>query len=169
MMDGSLFSYGMGPTSCGGVNKAARIDTDGYPLIPDAIETLKHQLTITGSLISNNTYGGSSGTNPVSGRGEAFTRANASRAQLFDLNFLRYAKTRPRLFRGAPIPNTLCWGNDVWLSKSITTITPPNTGDGTAHDTACIRGNSPDPNGRGVVNIIYRQPSSTMLIFNSVK
>ncbi len=81
--DGSVFSYSPGE----GVNSSS-----GEPVfssVNDAENTLKtHQLYIDGSLASQNTIGGSSLSQPITGNGRPTT--DLLQARLYDLNYLRY-------------------------------------------------------------------------------
>ena len=130
--DGALLSYGnaidaKAPCKKTSDDKSDLLDSAkgypnfGYGNFQEAIskiatirEFLRNQLTIWGSLISNNTYGSSVSkdvTEFVLGDGSKGTQ---DEARLFDLNYLRYAKTEP--MSGAT-EGEKCWMSDVGLSK----------------------------------------------------
>lgn len=169
LADGALMSYGdVTNSDCGDtMDKSPMINTStGYPLfgykdfaeavfnITQIKNFLKNQLTIFGSLISNNTYGGSVSTKdtPVYTLGDGSTATDQNSARLFDINFLRYAKTEPK-------PDSswgeLCWASYVGLSKYFGATDP------------CDSANNPDVT--SIVNIIYRAPTNKMPVFNAVK
>lgn len=149
--DGSIFSYGKDANDCGNLDADTLVDaSDGTPKFSKAPrEVLKNQLTIRGSLISNNTYGGAFSTPPLLGDGTPITNpADVYRARLYDLNFLRYASTKP----DPDAPRQFCWADDVTLSQTLGQV---------------CAANSPDL--RGIANIIYQPPISNMPIFGAVK
>lgn len=146
--DGSIFGYGVSETDCG-ADKNALIDADGFPKPPGNRLTAKRQLTIHGSILSNNTYGGSFLSTPILGDGAEIASADdVWKSRLYDINFLRYANTVFSEAFGVD-----CWADGVALSQTL---------GGTSCDN-----NSPDT--RGIVNIIYRAPSTEMPIFKGVK
>lgn len=161
--DGTVYSYGgLGPDSttiCGNTitNKNLLINnTDGTPRFEASAirEVLKNQLTITGSLISNNTYGGSVSNPPQMCDGSiARTSAEIAQSRLCDLNFLRSAKLRRAdpTDSGYDSEKPFCWTDDVNLST--TWDNPSNRCD--------IRG--------GVVNIKYQAPTSQQPVFKAVR
>ncbi|MBI4994284.1 hypothetical protein HZC21_01410 [Candidatus Peregrinibacteria bacterium] len=118
-------------------------------------EILKNQLTIVGALVSNNTYGGSVGESPFllgDGSQTDSTKSEAEQkaeARLFDINFLRYAKT---ITESSIWGDTTCWADDVKKSQYF--------GDD------C---DSNNPDSRSIVNIIYQAPTNKMPVFNAVK
>lgn len=164
MVDGTIFSYGLSENDCGGSDKSNLVDfSTGYPNFGAASapirEVLKFQLTLTGSIISNNTLGGALRTPPLLGDGRVATTAEEiARSRLTDLNLLRYAQTRPR----PNVPGKFCWDTDVTLSK---TFTPS----GLSNDSTCFS-NHPgsDVGAHGIVNILYR-PATTLPVFKLVK
>lgn len=151
--DGSIFSYGESQNQCGGTDKNLLVDgTTGYPVFTSPLRNiLINQLTITGSLVSNNTYGGSVAEKPTLGNGKL--AASADEARWYDINFWRYAKT-------IIVNGGKCWAPDVIGSMSIDKnfIKP----------TDC-NNNTPDA-GISIVNVRYRGPEGAGLpIFNTVK
>mgnify|MGYP001619754092 CR=1 FL=1 len=177
--DGALMSYGNATDATTPCEKTPANKKDdlldsatGYPNfgymdfatavsnnITTVREFLRNQLTIWGSLVSNNTYGGSvSADNPppteyVLGDGSKGTQEEA---RLFDLNYLRYAKTEPMSEATA---DEKCWMSDVGLSKYFGVPTPINP---------CDASNN-NPYFQSIVNVIYRAPTSKMPVFNAVK
>lgn len=151
VLDGSLMSYGADSANCG--DKDTQINpTSGYPSMTSPRNTLRNQLAIVGSLISNNTYGGSLRTPAILGDGR--TTENVNDARWHDINFLRYARTEG-----------ICWNSSSLLSKNLS---PPVPGNTLILSTGEIcEMNNPDLT--GIVNIIYRAPSNSLPIFNAVK
>ena len=164
VLDNSLFSYGVGAADCGGANKTPDLPAPqlidkntGYPVFAGIVkDVLKNQLNITGSIVGNNTYGGSLLNPPLLGNGgEAITQEEKAAARLFDLNFMRYAKTVPGIDEyGDPVQ---CWAADVKCSKAI------NEGSQVCD---CILDNA---SYNSIVSITYRGPAPTQPIFNLVE
>lgn len=168
VMDGALMSYG-NATDATNPCKKSFDSTTGYPIfgyadfkeaisnITEIREFLRNQLTIYGSLISNNTYGGSASIKdpPEYVLGDGSIAATQEEARLFDINYLRYAKTE--LMSGT-IDEEKCWTSDVGLSKYFGVTVPLNP---------CDLANTPDTT--SIVNIIYRVPTNKMPVFNVVK
>ncbi|MEK9132662.1 MAG: hypothetical protein AAB606_03090, partial [Patescibacteria group bacterium] len=154
VMDGSLFSYGAGVNNCGGLNKSALVNAvTGYPNFGGSMkDVLKNQLSIKGSIVGNNTYGGSLLSPPLFGDGtRAVTPDEKAATRLFDLNFLRYAKTVPTIDEDG---NTiLCWAEDITCSKLV----------GTRPVCDCLINNATR---NSVVTITYQAASQDMPIFN---
>lgn len=144
--DGGMLSY----ADCG--NKATAINqNDGLPVFPKgAREMLKNQFTITGSIISNNTYGGSLLTPPILGDGTRLLKAEESyKARIYDINFMRYAHTITQKINGV---DTECWNSK--LSSQL----PAD----------CASGNRPDNPDTSIVNIRYQPPSADLPVFKEV-
>lgn len=168
--DGSVFSYGKNVNDCGGDNKKDLLLPDGST--PDYSkkdatvsmrELLKNQLTIKGSLQTNNTYGGSVLTEPLMCDGsKADTPDKKTAARYCDLNFLRYAHVRTAtaddVAAGAE-EFSQCWDYPNIQLSSI--LGPKNCYKNFPSDTTRI--------GTGIVNIIYRAPAADMPIFSQVK
>lgn len=157
--DGSIFSYCDG-TECS-------INQDGRPNFgnQDIKIVLKDQLTITGSLISSNTIGGSE--KMLLGDGTKTPDANL--AKQYDLNWLRWANTKT-----APtsVNQTNCWADIVIFSKQLLSPTHSNsypTWDSQARNGICFY-NFPaeGETGHSIVNINYKAPSKDLKIFNRV-
>lgn len=152
--DGSIFGYGLSETECGGTAKEALLDANGLPSPAGSRATAFRQITLLGSLLSDNTYGGSLLSPPQLGDGTKVTNpADAYKARLYDINFLRYAVTRPGNFGTDGVYT--CWANTV---DQLSTL---------LGDKSCSS-NSPEKN-KGIVNITYRAPSGNMAIFKGVK
>ena len=152
--DGSVLSYGLSQNDCGDpTDKTSRVYGDtGKPIFNDSPRnTLINQLTITGSLVSNNTYGGSLSKNLTLGNGKITT--DAEEARLYDINFWRYARM------AYDADGNKCWATGVIGSALIdrNSTNPPD----------CTSNN---PDTFSIVNIRYRGPEGTGLpIFSSVK
>ncbi|MEK7524525.1 MAG: hypothetical protein AAB588_05870 [Patescibacteria group bacterium] len=152
--DGSIFGYGLSETECGGTAKEALLDANGLPSPAGSRATAFRQLTLVGSLLSDNTYGGSLLNPPQLGDGTKVTDpADAYKTRLYDINFLRYATTRPGDIDTDGV-NT-CWANTADQLSAL-------LGDKTCYY------NSPERN-KGIVNITYRAPTGNMAIFKGVK
>ncbi|MBI5413077.1 hypothetical protein HZA42_01865 [Candidatus Peregrinibacteria bacterium] len=174
--DGSVFSYGYDTNDCGS-NKNDFINADGTPdygkknANVSMRELLKNQLTIKGSLQTNNTYGGSVLNEPLMcDGGKADTPDKKTAARHCDLNFLRYAHVR------AATPDEIdagwhdyakCWDSpNIKLSKTLGETTCSNNHPNYTNP------NKPTLNiadGTGIVNIIYRAPAADMPIFSRAK
>lgn len=157
VLDGTLFSYGKGQV--GGIKDCFNKDaadissfinpTTGLPQGNNPTTDLNWQLAMTGSLVSNNTYGGSASSSLLLGTGESVSSGQISTAKMYDLNYLRY---------GPSVPG--CWANTVWLSR---TLTPGNNQNA---DQNCATNN---PDQRAITTIIYRAPDAQLPVFNAVK
>lgn len=146
--DGSVFPYGASETNCGDRNLADTTapnyvinQTTGLPVLNNPREIAKRQLTIMGSILSNNTFGGSFDSPPVLGDGTQATSAELDKVRLYDFNFFRYAHTKPNDDQRFPD----CWADDVTLSKKF-----PESDINT-----CPDNNTRD---QSIINIIYREP-----------
>lgn len=161
--DGSIFSYVTPTDECGGNVKSAFVAW-GRPILPDnGRELLKHQLTLGGSFVSNNTYGGSLQTPALMGDGRrAATPAQQAESRIFDLNFLRYANVEELEGIGT------CWADGVILSKSIYDATGK---EGWPIEDLCSdqadAGAGPDSS--SVVILKYRSPAVSQPIFGKIK
>lgn len=151
VFDNTLFSYGNSETDCGEntvSDKSTFVRDNGIPNVsrgPGIAEIFKRQLAWTGTLTSNNTYGGATAIPQIMGDGTAAeTREQKMNARWYDVNFLRWA----HVVDGA-IPGTQCWADDVTLSSTI----------GTSCD-------SNDPMAYGIVNFFYSPAPKEQAIFN---
>ncbi|PJC36803.1 hypothetical protein CO046_03885 [Candidatus Peregrinibacteria bacterium CG_4_9_14_0_2_um_filter_53_11] len=167
VLDNSLLSYVNTTPECGGSNKSAMLDAGGFPLIGSVQRSLLHnQLVIVGSLVSNNTYGGSLQLPPRLGDGAlAVTPDQIRHSRLQDLNFLRYAKIQTvELFGGFFQLN--CWSDDTKLSRffyqnEAQAELPPSD------DNICQFVNNPDD--KSIMNIIFRAPRGDQPVFELVR
>lgn len=175
VLDNSLFSYASGGDGeCGNTYKDTNIQLGGDLPRTATPEVLRHQLTILGSLISNNTYGGSTQTPPRLGDGtKATTPAQIAASKYYDLNFMRYASTQSIQIRqggprGALVQRT-CWAQNVKLSKNILATALPNFNPANPplpdSPEACVTARN-NPEDKGIFNIIYRAPTSKQPVFN---
>lgn len=156
VFDNTLFSYGASETNCGEntvsdsdiINgKNALVGRDnGIPIVRGSItETFKRQLAWTGTLVSNNTYGGATAVPPVMGDGtRAETPEERTNARWYDVNFLRWAHVVD-----GDTPGAQCWASDVELSLTI--------------GTSCA---SNGPATYGIVNFFYSPAPKEQAIFN---
>lgn len=142
--DGGILSY----ADCTHKNNAIN-QADGLPVFPDgARTTLKNQLAITGSIISNNTYGGSLQSPPILGDGtKIVVPAESYKARLYDINFLRYANTKV-------VDLAECW--DGKLAQTLT------------DDPPTCDNNNPANKDTSIINIRYQAPSSNLPVFKDV-
>jgi len=179
VVEGSIFSYGKSSTECGDPNTDGLIDIAanrmGLPKFVNPIsEVLKNQLTINGSLISNNTYGGSLKTPPETGDGTIIKNiALADTARFYDVNFWRYARTKipdPALNIGK-----ICWADDVKLSTLKAPPGAPYNYDANRNPpysnwTNICKGGSMrqypnNPDKIGIVNVQYTAPPKDLPVF----
>ncbi|GEM_PF-5573240 len=138
----------------------------GLPNFNDPVrEVLKNQLVITGSIVSNNTYGGAFKNPPEAGDGKRITDLSLmDTARFYDYNFFRYAHTVT-----APPPTgvpagTRCWDTEVILSKQLT---PTGTVNPCIGNKASVRpGTARDVSEKGIMNIQFAPPPSDLPVFN---
>lgn len=171
--EGSIFSYGQNSTTCGDPStmieqSGARAGLPKFTATPIS-EVLKNQLTINGSIISNNTYGGSLKTPPETGDGTIIKNmALADTARFYDVNFWRYARTKPYTL----INTTICWADDVKLStlKAPPSVpyanpNPPYTNWINICKGGSMLKNPNNPKAIGIVNVQYISPPKDLPVF----
>lgn len=163
--EGSLYTYGTQNPNCGGALAALReqlLNRDGTPKATSSSRNLlTKQLTIIGSIASNNTYGGSVQIPALLGDGKkASTPQEIQISKLQDLNFMRYAKITTRSIGG--FDGIICWADDFTLSSLATQIPP-----GTSADDICLDYNNPEL--LSPVNIYYRSSPQNQPIFNLIE
>ncbi len=165
--EGSLYgTNGDTPTNCGTVylnKRRAMLKPDGSPQAANMTKQLQDkQLTIMGSLMSNNTYGGSTKNPPelpLLGDGRIDTDPLRTLSAAQDLNRIRFGRTQSGDFFGDG--DTTCWANGYVMSKLITD--PLNINDVIAE---CDGGNG--PSSKGTFNLQFRAPLPNQPIFSGL-
>ncbi len=167
--EGSLYGFATALGNCGGIFLDVRrnmLNADGSPKQSSMQHSLlNRQLTIYGSLVSNNTYGGSkkaAPNGPLLGDGRiAVTPAEKTLSEAQDLNNIRFGKTVD-----GPDGAWKCWADNFVLSKLITD--PPNATPAQICAGADGADNPNTPDYAGTFNLKYRQPLATQPIFNAL-
>ncbi|MBI2638260.1 hypothetical protein HYW83_01580 [Candidatus Peregrinibacteria bacterium] len=169
--ENSVLPYGANESECGtlsdrieqsgsraGLPNFSTPDSSGVVVKP-VRETLQNQLVITGSIVSNNTYGGAFKNPPEAGDGRRITDPELmDTARYYDYNFSRYAHTIPNPDPRGAINVAKCWADDIVKSKQ--------------YDPYSCRNNNPEPyternpGSKGIMNIQFAPPPSDLPVFN---
>lgn len=163
--ENSVLPYGEldagGNIACG--DPANRVEQSGLraglPKFDNPVrEVLKNQLVITGSIVSNNTYGGAFKNPPEAGDGRRITDPELmDTARYYDYNFFRYVHTVQNPDQRGRINVAKCWADDIAKSQQ--------------YNSSC-RNNNPEPytdrnpGSKGIMNIQFAPPPSDLPVFN---
>lgn len=168
--EGSLYGTATSSKDCGSlfINlRRTMLTQEGAPTQANMSRALlNRQLTIVGSLMSNNTYGGSkkeAPAGPLLGDGRiAKNNAEIALSAAQDLNRIRFGKVDPEVyFDEVPEVPFVCWEEGYVMSKLITD--PPNA---TVKESCLNEDNTPQF--RGTFNLQYRAPLPKQPIFNAL-
>ena len=191
--DGSLYTYGdlngndpyapRDPAACvKDGSKDSLVDSaTGLPTYDDSnAERLiqSNQYTNYGSIVSKNSYGGSTRVPAITGYGEVVRQSagmnNAdfetlkNKARFQDLNFLRWARVTDNPAPNPSDPNspTYCWDfYDISVGFGGTTMTPKNAGANFSPSLLEPAGKECTTNAppkTGIVNFFYKDYTSTL-------
>jgi len=156
--DGSMFPYD-GSSKSGAIPDWDHLDANGH---------LDHQLTFVGSLVSNNTLGGSLGCPTDCFRGDGSITTDEAIAKIYDMNFFRRHGLMPGNPDSAGNPQD-CDG-DITLEINGSYIDAPICGSGEPNSSDLVpaglrwSGRAADDN-YGLY-FEYRAPSKSSVIFN---